>query len=238
MDKLNENDKLIENKEKPRNVIRLNQNTTRTHIALTEDITEIEYCSHDSEIGILLIGPDPNWGGNMNTPVIDKLFKSFDEQEISTMRFSFTKYQIFNNNYDKYITQAAVCLEEFFRVVDNLKRVWLIGYSFGSLVGLNLALRRPDVQGVIMLSPPILNYDFISWFMAFNAKVLVVYGTRDHLIPQNIMDAYIKYLAINKVQVSMCPILGSNHYLTGKEDQIARECLSFIFQSPEAEESF
>lgn len=218
-----------------REKIRINKNITRTYVALTDDITEIEYCSHDSDFGILLIGPDPNWGGNMKTPIIDKLFVNFDRHEISTMRFSFSKYQIFNNNYDKYVAQAAVCLEEFFRVMEKTKKVWLVGYSFGSLIGLNLALRRPDVQGVIMLSPPLLNYDFISWFMAFSAKVLVIYGTRDHLLPENIVDAYMKFLSMNKINVSMCPILGSNHYLSGKEDQIARECLSFIINSPEEE---
>lgn len=208
--------------------VRINKNLTRTHISLSDDVTSIEYCSHDSDFAILLIPSDPTWGGDMHTPLIEKLFTFFDKNEISVMRFSFTKYQIFNNNYDKYITQAAVCLEEFFRTMEYPKKVWVIGYSFGSLVALNLALRRPDIHGIIMLCPPILNYDFISWFMAFNAKVLIIYGTKDHLIPENIIESYIKYLAMNKMDVSICPILGANHYLLGKEEKIAKECLNFI----------
>jgi alpha/beta superfamily hydrolase len=227
MNKNNDHGKNTEHNDK----IRINRNLTRSHVALTDDVTEIEFCEHDSEYGVLLISGDPLWGANMKTPIIEKLFRYFDENQISTMRFSFTRYQIFNNNYDKYITQAAVCLEEFFKVMEVSKKVWVIGYSFGSLVALNLALRRPDIHGVIMLSPPILNYDFISWYMPFNAKVLVAYGTRDHLIPENIIEAYVKYLAMNKMSVSICPILGADHHLKGKEEQIARECLSFMYNS-------
>lgn len=207
---------------------RINQHLIKRFVALTDENTEIEYCDHGSDIGILLITGDPNWGADMETPVIDSLFKHFDEQKISTMRFSFTKYQIFNNNYEKYITQAAVCLEEFLSSVEGFSKIWVIGYSFGSLVALNLALRRPDIFGVIMISPPILNYDFLTWFMAFKINVLVIYGTKDHLLPDNIIEAYCKFLTSNKVQVCMSPILGGDHYLTGKEQQINRECLAFI----------
>ena len=215
---------------------RINRSTTNSYSSFTDSPTEIEFCDYGGPKGIFLLPADPNWGGGMHTHLTDSLFKYFSQQKISTMRFSFTKYQIFNNNYDKYITQAAICLEEFIRSVEGLQEIWLVGYSFGSLVGLNLALRRPDVKGVIMISPPVLNYDYYSWFMAFSTNVLLVYGTKDHLIPGGIIEAYGNYLAGSKVNISISSILGADHVLNGKGTNIGMRCLDFIENINDTEE--
>lgn len=207
---------------------RLHRNLYKNQLVFADHITDLEYCLYEEkDYAILMIPADPRWNGNLNTPVISKLFEYFDKSHIDTMRFTFTKYQIFNNNYDKYITQAAICLEELLKTISGRKKIWLIGFSFGSLVALNLSLRRPDIQGIIAISPPILNYDFLSWFIPFKTNILIAYGENDHLLPGEIINHYTKYLINSKMNVETIAYK-TGHDFAGAETALARDCIEFI----------
>ncbi len=200
-----------------------------THVGLSEEAMPIQYCNHINGDHAVLISPgDPNWGGNMHTSVVESLFFSLDKAGISAARFSFARYQIFNNIYDKYITQTALCLEEFIREVGKDKHFWLIGFSFGALISLNVFLRRPGIIGSIMISPPVLNYDFVSWLSVRSTQGLILYGTKDEITPKHAIDSYIDCLKSRKINMELQTIIGANHSMFHKEDQVNSKIIDYI----------
>jgi alpha/beta superfamily hydrolase len=42
----------------------------------------------------------------------------------------------------------------------NASMLWAAGYSFGSYVGMQLLMRRPEMGGFISISAPASHYDF------------------------------------------------------------------------------
>jgi alpha/beta superfamily hydrolase len=220
--------------------VKLNNRTTKTHISLSEDIIQIEYISNPSKIGVILFPPDPNWGGSMHTPLIDDLFNHFDGEKFCVMRFSFVKYQILNNAYDQYIIQGAVVFEEFIKVFPDVNEIWFVGYSFGSLVSLNILLRRPEVKGIIMIAPPILNYDYFSWINLCKTTGLIFFGIKDDLTPEIAMDKFSQFLGERNISLNLMPIQGSNHYFVNKTNYIGEQIIKFIESSKikEAAEKF
>ena len=207
----------------------INNRIRKGYVSLSEDIIQIEYSENlNSKIGVILFPPDPNWGGTMFTGLINDLFWAFDEQKINVMRFNFVKHQIFNNIYDKYITQASICFEEFIKLLPHANMIFFVGYSFGSLISLNIVLRRPEIKGLIMIAPPILNYDFFSWVNVCKVSGLLMYGTRDELTPEDVMTSFHHFLFTKKIELEKIQIFGANHHFNDKHKQIFDNIMGYI----------
>lgn len=207
----------------------VNINIKNTHIALNDDQVPVQIFFGKSDFCIILYPPDPDWpGGNMFAPVINAIFNECRRKNISCLRMSFLKYKIFNNNYSKYISQASMCIEELFQEVGNNKKIWVVGYSFGALLSLNIALRRPEVNGFVMICPPLLHYNFLDWLDQCQIRGMVVYGTKDDLSSDSLIKEYISCLMRKKMYVKSLPVFGANHMLSGKENLVASEVINFI----------
>jgi alpha/beta superfamily hydrolase len=114
--------------------------------------------------------------------------------------------------------------------IEGIKYLWVCGYSFGALLALQMVLRRTEICGFILISPPLLNYDFVSWLTTCKAKGLVIFGTKDDILPEQAVEAYIQCLK-KKMDVKLLPIVGVNHYFTGKIRIVTNEVINFIKRS-------
>ena len=57
---------------------------------------------------------------------------------------------------------------------------WLAGFSFGSYVGLNVVMRRPEIEAFIAVAPPVTKYSF-SFFSPCPVSGLIVQGDADDI---------------------------------------------------------
>jgi alpha/beta superfamily hydrolase len=211
----------------------INANIHRTFSGLNDDPNPIEYfLEEDSELGVFLVPPDPNWDGNMHTPVVDDLFKTIINHKVNAMRFSFVKYPINNTNdkYVKYIQQASVCFEEFLKIMPHVKYIMVIGYSFGSLIAMQLALRRVEIIAFIAIAPPLLTYDFLPCLVEKNMNGAVIYGTNDTLVPEQALLYYINFLTLNKMKITPLSIVDCGHYFTDKTHEVSQLTMDYIFE--------
>ena len=64
---------------------------------------------------------------------------------------------------------------------DN-SQCWISGFSFGSLIAMQLLMRRPEINRFIAISPQPNVYDF-SFLSPCPTSGLVVYGKKDELVP-------------------------------------------------------
>ena len=62
----------------------------------------------------------------------------------------------------------------------DAKQCWIAGYSFGAWIGLQLLMRRPDINNFIAVSPPANEKDF-SFLAPCPASGLIVQGGRDEI---------------------------------------------------------
>ena len=177
---------------------------------------------------VLLIPPDPHWNGNMYMPFINDLFSALDEEEISVMRFTFNQTPILNDNYTKYIIQASLCLEHFIHETNFLSDFFVVGYSFGALIALLLALRRPEIVNFIMVSPPLLHYDFFSNISTLRMNGLCIYGTKDEIIPEGSVEQFVAFLKTKMIFLETIQVEGANHYLHEKSSEVVKNIIKYI----------
>ena len=63
-------------------------------------------------------------------------------------------------------------------VLPNLRACWVAGFSFGAWIGMQLLMRRPEVEGFISIAPPANLYDF-SFLAPCPSSGLIVHGEKD-----------------------------------------------------------
>jgi len=60
--------------------------------------------------------------------------------------------------------------------------LWAAGYSFGSYVGMQLLMRRPEMGGFISISAPASHYDF-GFLAPCPCSGMILHGEDDELVP-------------------------------------------------------
>jgi alpha/beta superfamily hydrolase len=222
--------------------MKLNKRLQSSCVSFAEMAINTEYYIHKQESyeksdsnkekprtkNVLLIPPDPHWNGDMYMPFINDLFTAIDKEQMSVMRFSFNKSPIVNENYTKYVIQASLCLEYFIHETSFLSDFFVVGYSFGSLIALLLALRRPEIVTFIMVSPPILHYDFFASISTLRMNGLCLYGAKDEIVPESAIEQFTSYLKTKMIYLDSMQIQGANHYLSGKTDETCQIIINYI----------
>jgi alpha/beta superfamily hydrolase len=104
----------------------------------------------------------------------------------STLRFNFRGVGRSQGRYDGgigEISDAAAALDFLQAVNPNAASLWVAGYSFGSYVGMQLLMRRPEMSGFISISPPASHYDF-GFLAPCPCNGLMLHGADDELVPE------------------------------------------------------
>ena len=108
--------------------------------------------------GVVVAHPHPQYGGDMDNPVVQALCEAALEAGAAVLRFNFRGVGFSEGKYDEGVGEqrdlaAAV---DYLRNVPEVDsgRVAVAGYSFGSVVALRLADGREDLAAVVAVSNP------------------------------------------------------------------------------------
>ncbi len=113
-------------------------------------------------IGIVL-HPHPQFGGTMNNQIVYNLFYNFVNRGFATLRFNFRGVGRSQGSFDRgegELADAASALDWLQSVNPNASGCWVAGYSFGAWIGMQLLMRRPEIDSFIAVTPPANQYDF------------------------------------------------------------------------------
>ena len=138
----------------------------------------------DSPI-VIILHPDPSKGGTMHTKVVFRLYKLFIESGFSTIRFNFRGVGKSEGTYDQGVGEladATSALDYLQSNVPNARACWVVGFSFGAWIGMQILMRRPEVTGFIAVSPPANTYDF-SFLAPCPSSGLIINGANDRVVP-------------------------------------------------------
>lgn len=129
----------------------------------TVPITTLDGLQLDGDLALVdhpraqavLCHPHPLYGGDRFDGVIDTLFAALPASGVTTLRFDFrgvNDSQGTHGGGDDERLDVAACLD-LLGSLDAALPTWVVGYSFGALVGLNVT--HPLIHGWVAVAPPL-----------------------------------------------------------------------------------
>ncbi|HYE01258.1 MAG TPA: alpha/beta hydrolase [Alphaproteobacteria bacterium] len=165
----------------------------------------------------LLLHPHPQHGGTMNNKVVHILYQAFVKRGFSTLRFNFRGVGRSQGTFDRgegELSDAASALDWLQTYNANASQVWIGGFSFGAWIGMQLLMRRPEIDGFIAASPPANMYDF-SFLAPCPSSGLIVHGERDESVPESAVQKLVNKLSHQRdIKIDYRVVPGANHFFT------------------------
>ena len=101
----------------------------------------------------IVLHPHPQFGGTMNNQIVYNLFYDFVDRGFSVLRFNFRGVGRSQGNFDHgsgELSDAAAALDWAQTMNPDARACWIAGVSFGAWIGMQLLMRRPEIEGFIL----------------------------------------------------------------------------------------
>jgi len=126
------------------------------------------------------------------------------------------------------LADAAAALDWLERENFDNSQCWVSGFSFGSLIAMQLLMRRREINRFIAISPQPNVYDF-SFLSPCPTSGLMIYGKKDELVPLEYITDLDKRLSAQKgIKVDFQTINDANHFFTNTEDLLVKSLDKYI----------
>jgi len=153
------------------------------------------------------------------------------ENEFSVCRVNFRGVGKSDGEFDNgqgELADAAAALDWLERENFDNSQCWVSGFSFGSLIAMQLLMRRPEINRFIAISPQPNVYDF-SFLSPCPTSGLMIYGKKDELVPlEHITDLDKRLSAQKGIKVDFQAINDANHFFTKTEDVLVKSLDKYI----------
>ena len=179
----------------------------------------------------LLLHPHPQHGGTMNNRLVYGLFHAFVRRGFSALRFNFRGVGRSQGSFDRgegELSDAASALDWLQTYNPNAGACWIGGYSFGAWIGMQLLMRRPEIDGFVAVAPPAHLYDF-SFLAPCPASGLIVQGDHDVTVPPEAVQKLVKKLSHQRdIKIDYRLIAGADHFFANQVDEVGRLAEGYI----------
>ena len=179
----------------------------------------------------IVLHPHPQYGGTMNNRVVQETFNTFVKNGFSVLKFNFRGVDKSEGTFDNgqgELSDAAAALDWVERENQDYSQCWVSGFSFGSLICMQLIMRRPEVTKFICIAPQPNVYDF-TFLAPCPISGLVIYGKNDELVPEESVLNLKKRLNLQKnIEVKFDAIVNANHFFKGKEKILASNIENYL----------
>jgi alpha/beta superfamily hydrolase len=102
------------------------------------------------------------------------------------------------------------------------------GVSFGAWIGMQLLMRRPEVEGFISVAPPAGKFDF-TFLAPCPSSGLIVHGDSDRVAqPKDVQVLVDKLKTQRGIIIDQEVIPGANHFFDGKTEQLLKICGGYL----------
>ena len=126
------------------------------------------------------------------------------------------------------MSDAAAALDWIERQNLDYSQCWVSGFSFGSLIAMQLLMRRPEINRFIAISPQPNVYDF-SFLSPCPTSGLMIYGKKDELVPIEHINELDKRLSAQKgIKVEFQSINDANHFFSKNESSLVKSLDKYI----------
>lgn len=171
----------------------------------------------------LLLHPNPEHGGTMNNKVTYMMFQAMKRRGFSVLRFNFRGVGRSQGTFDSgegELSDAASALDWMQDLNPNAPYVWIGGFSFGAWIGMQLLMRRPEIEGFISVAPPANLYDF-SFLAPCPSSGLIIRGEKDDVVSAEPVQLLVEKLYAQKgIEIDHRRVADANHFFHNKMDDL------------------
>jgi len=179
----------------------------------------------------IVLHPHPQFGGTMNNKIVYDLFYAFAQRGFSALRFNFRGVGRSQGSFDHgsgELSDAAAALDWVQSVTPDAKSCWIAGVSFGAWIGMQLLMRRPEIEGFISVAPPANRFDF-SFLAPCPSSGLIVHGDSDRVAPLKDVETLVSKLKTQKgIVIEQSVIGGANHFFDNKTEELIASCSAYL----------
>lgn len=167
----------------------------------------------------LVLHPHPLYGGTMNNKVVYSLYQTLANNGFTVLRINFRGVGKSQGQFDNGVgelTDAATALDWLQAQNPAAPQHWVAGFSFGSWVGMQLIMRRPEITSFVSVSPPVNKYDF-SFLSPCPIPGIVIQGDSDSIVSEESVGEFVGRLSKQKLsRVQYQSISGADHFFRTK----------------------
>ncbi len=182
----------------------------------------------------LVLHPHPLHGGTMNNRITYSMYQVFQRLGFSVMRFNFRGVGRSQSKFDGgmgEINDAAAALDWMQALNPGHGGLWIAGYSFGSFVGMQLLMRRPEVSGWVSVALPAAGYDF-GFLAPCPCGGLMIHGDADEMVPEPSVRKLVDKLNLQKgVAIDYRVFQGADHVFGNHADKVTEAVESYVSQA-------
>jgi uncharacterized protein len=179
----------------------------------------------------LVLQPHPQYGGTMDNRVVYETYNCFYKNNFSVIRINFRGVGKSDGMFDNgqgELSDAAAALDWIEKENPGYSQCWVSGFSFGSLICMQLIMRRPEVNKFVTISPQPNLYDF-SFLSPCPISGIVIHGKNDELVQLDSILNLKKRLSLQKnIDVKFESIPNANHFYKNKEKELADSINRYI----------
>lgn len=179
----------------------------------------------------MILHPHPKFGGTMNNQIVYDLYYMFRERGFTTFRFNFRSVGRSQGQFDHgpgELSDAAAALDWIETMFPDSQGCWIAGFSFGAWIGMQLLMRRPEIEGFMSIAPQPNIYDF-SFLAPCPASGLVIHGNADKVAPMEDVQGLVEKLKSQKgIKITHTIIDQANHFFTDKNEELIEECGTYL----------
>jgi alpha/beta superfamily hydrolase len=187
----------------------------------------LEWNPDRSPRGVALIcHPHPLYGGTMHSKVVFRAAKAALQAGLPALRFNFRGVGRSAGTFDRGVGERSDVRAALDYLTNSFpdRPAVMMGFSFGSWVGLEVGARDPRVEALVGFGIPIASYD-MSYLGGVTKPKLIVQGTRDVYGPRDQVERFFASLAEPK---RLHWIEGADHFFTGKLDELQAAVVEFL----------
>lgn len=179
----------------------------------------------------IILHPHPKGGGTMNNKLVQLLYQTFVNRGFAVLRFNFRGVGRSQGEFDNGIgelSDSASALDWMQQFNTDAPFCWVAGVSFGSWIGMQLLMRRPEIEGFISIAPPANRFDY-SFLAPCPSSGLFVHGDQDRVAPLKEVMALIEKLKTQKgILIEHAVIPGANHFFENRVDELIAEIGTYL----------
>jgi len=183
----------------------------------------------------LLLHPHPQHGGTMNNKVVYTLYHAFVRQGFSALRFNFRGVGRSQGSFARgegELSDAASALDWLQSYNANASACWIGGFSFGAWIGMQLLMRRPEIDGFISVAPPANLYDF-GFLAPCPSSGLIIHGDKDHLVPlESVQKLINKLMHQRDITIDFRLVRGADHFFQSRLEELDEEVEDYLTKKP------
>ena len=186
----------------------------------------------------LMLHPHPQHGGTMNNKVVYTMFHVFVRQGFSVLRFNFRGVGRSQGEFDRgegELSDAASALDWLQSYNQNAETCWVAGFSFGAWIGMQLLMRRPEIERFVSISPPANLYDF-SFLAPCPSSGLVIQGERDEIVPEaSVVKLVDKLQHQRNLEIDYRIVSGASHFFHDHIGPLNEELEDYVVKTLRSE---